>query len=95
MTVQTPSTKLKRPSRLKGLQRPETVAQEREMVAWIKAYQEGHGYSPSIREIGDAMKMAYSHVRNYMTWLERGGYMQNRPFGISRVIIFTEKIKEL
>lgn len=81
----------KPPSPIKGKQRPATIEKERQVVTWIKRYQADHGYSPSIREIGAAMQMAHSHVRNYLDWLEFGGYVKPRPFGISRVIVFTEK----
>jgi len=56
----------------------------REILSFIRSYQQDHGMPPTIREIGKAFSISSTNgVRYYLTMLEKAGYLKHRG-GVSR-----------
>lgn len=51
----------------------------REILSYIRSFQQEHGLPPTIREIGKAAGISSTNgVRYYLTMLERAGYLKRR-----------------
>jgi repressor LexA len=51
----------------------------REILSYIRSFQQEHGLPPTIREIGRAFDISSTNgVRYYLTMLERAGYLKRR-----------------
>ncbi len=51
----------------------------REILSFIRSYQQQHGLPPTIREIGRAFSISSTNgVRYYLTMLEKAGYLKRR-----------------
>ena len=56
----------------------------REILSYIRSFQQEHGMPPTIREIGKAFSISSTNgVRYYLTMLEKAGYLKHRG-GVSR-----------
>jgi len=56
----------------------------REILSYIRGFQQEHGMPPTIREIGKAFSISSTNgVRYYLTLLEKAGYLKHRE-GVSR-----------
>jgi repressor LexA len=56
----------------------------REILSYIRSFQQEHGMPPTIREIGKAFGISSTNgVRYYLTMLEKAGYLKHRG-GVSR-----------
>jgi repressor LexA len=65
---------------------------QRRMLDFIVSFSEEHGYPPSIREIGSAVKISSTSVVNYnLNRLVEEGYL-DRDQNVSRGIRLTEKL---
>ena len=53
---------------------------QREIYEFVTTYVDGHGYPPTVREIGDAVGLASpSTVHAHLANLERAGYLRRDP----------------
>ena len=53
---------------------------QREIYEFVTGYVDGHGYPPTVREIGDAVGLASpSTVHAHLANLERAGYLRRDP----------------
>lgn len=53
---------------------------QREIYEFVTSYVDGHGYPPTVREIGDAVGLASpSTVHAHLANLERAGYLRRDP----------------
>ncbi|HVP14101.1 MAG TPA: transcriptional repressor LexA [Terriglobales bacterium] len=51
----------------------------REILSYIRSFQQEHGLPPTIREIGKAFEISSTNgVRYYLTMLEKAGYLKRR-----------------
>jgi repressor LexA len=51
----------------------------REILSYIRSFQQEHGLPPTIREIGKAFSISSTNgVRYYLTMLEKAGYLKRR-----------------
>ncbi len=65
------------------------------VLEFLTAYQTQHSRPPSIREIGDAVRISSTSVVNYyLDQLEKMGYIE-RDGRVSRGLRLTEKVKEV
>ena len=56
------------------------TARQQEIVTWIRLFLAGHGYPPSIREIGEGVGLSSSStVFNHLLVLQRKGYLVCDP----------------
>jgi len=67
---------------------------QRDMIDFIRKFQNGSGYPPTIREIGEAVKITSTSVVNYnLNKLEKEGYI-NRDLKVSRGLRLVESLQE-
>ena len=55
------------------------------IVAFIEAYIKEHGYSPSLKEIGEAVGISISHVSYWVDKMVEEGRLTKKP-NISRSV---------
>ena len=56
------------------------TTRQREIYEFVNEYVDGHGYPPTVREIGDAVGLASpSTVHAHLANLERAGYLRRDP----------------
>ena len=56
------------------------TARQHEIYQFVTGYVDGHGYPPTVREIGDAVGLASpSTVHAHLANLERAGYLRRDP----------------
>src|SRR5436305_14780686 len=58
----------------------ELTGRQQEIWAFLVEYVDGHGYPPTVREIGEAVGLASpSTVHAHLANLERAGYLRRDP----------------
>lgn len=58
----------------------ELTERQSQILAFIYAFIQSHGYPPTVREIGDHFQMASSSSFEHLRALEKKGYIRRDPF---------------
>ena len=61
---------------------------DKEIYKFIRSYFSEHGFSPSIREIGNAVFMSRSAVQRHLLKMQELGYLTMTPRTPRSIVIF-------
>jgi repressor LexA len=58
----------------------ELTERQKLIFVFLQTFTNGHGYPPSIREIGDQFSIAPPSVLSHLKALEKKGFIRRKPF---------------